>query len=103
MYLEHHPARNGGAVGSPAANVRGSPPGQDKDPGYWFSLIDEKLAAEFLDVTDRTMQKMRQRGDGCRFVKISSRCIKYRRVDLLAFADDRLWTIKIQPEPQQIV
>ncbi len=59
-------------------------------PDYWFQLIDETVAAEFLDVTTRTMQAKRQRGDGARFVRISARCVKYRRVDLKAYADARL-------------
>ena len=61
-----------------------------EDPAYWHSLIPETEAAEFLDLTSRTMQAMRQRGGGPRFVRISARCIKYRRVDLKSYADDRL-------------
>lgn len=47
---------------------------------YWFQLIDEKPAADFLDLTDRTLQKFRQQGGGPPFVRISSRCIKYRMI-----------------------
>ncbi len=61
-----------------------------QDPAYWHSLIPETEAAEFLDLTPRTMQAMRQRGGGPRFVRISARCIKYRRVDLKSYADKRL-------------
>ncbi len=61
-----------------------------QDPAYWHSLIPETEAAEFLDLTSRTMQAMRQRGGGPRFVRISARCIKYRRVDLKSYADNRL-------------
>ena len=63
-----------------------------QDPGYWYELIDEKPAGGFLKVTDRTMQAMRQRGDGPRFVRISSRCIKYRRIDLREYSEARLRT-----------
>ena len=59
---------------------------------YWHRLIDEKVAADFLGVTSRTMQLMRQRGGGSRFVRLSSRCIRYRRVDLRTWADQRLRT-----------
>ena len=59
-------------------------------PDFWFQLIDEKAAAKFLNITTRSMQAARQRGGGARFVRISARCIKYRRVDLKAYADARL-------------
>lgn len=57
---------------------------------YWFQLINEKPAADFLDLTDRTLQKYRQQGGGPPFVRISSRCVRYRRVDLRRWAEDRL-------------
>ncbi len=60
------------------------------NPGYWHELIDEKLAADFLDLTPRSMQGMRQRGGGPRFIRISSRCIRYTRVLLKSYADDRV-------------
>ena len=59
-------------------------------PDYWFQLINEKAAAEFLNLTTRSMQAARQRGGGARFVRISARCIRYRRVDLKTWADARL-------------
>ena len=62
------------------------------DPGhdYWNALIDEKVAAEFLKVTPRNMQAMRQRGDGPRFIRMSTRCIRYTRALLKAHADARM-------------
>ena len=60
------------------------------NPGYWHELIDEKLAAAFLNLTPRSMQGMRQRGGGVRFIRISARCIRYRRIDLKAWADARM-------------
>ncbi len=62
------------------------------DPGhdYWNALADEKVAAEFLNMTPRSMQAMRQRGDGPRFIRISARCIRYRRIDLRQWAEARL-------------
>ena len=59
----------------------------DPGPDYWNALVDEKVAALFLDMTPRSMQAMRQRGGGPRFIRISSRCIRYRRIDLKAWAD----------------
>ena len=56
-------------------------------PDFWFQLIDEKVAAKFLNLTTRSMQAMRQRGGGPKFCRLSARCIKYRRVDLKNYAD----------------
>ena len=62
------------------------------DPGhdYWNALVDEKAAAEFLGLTTRSMQAMRQRGDGPRFIRMSSRCIRYTRAVLKSYADARI-------------
>ena len=58
-----------------------------QDPDYWPSLINEDEAADFLGLTNRTMQAMRQRGDGPRFIRISSRCIRYTRALLKSHTD----------------
>lgn len=60
------------------------------DPSYWFELIGEREGGAFLGLTDRTMQAYRQRGGGPKFIRISSRCIRYRRFDLKAYAEERL-------------
>jgi len=57
---------------------------------YWYELINERAGGEFLGLTDRTMQAYRQRGRGPPFVRISSRCIRYRRFDLKAWAEARM-------------
>ena len=54
------------------------------------TLLTEKGAADFLDLTPRCLQAWRSRGGGPRFVKISSRCIRYRRCDLLDWVQERL-------------
>ncbi len=89
MSLQHSPARatdtaiqSGGS--SPA------PTGPEGEQDYWHSLIDEKAAADFLGMTDRFMQHRRQQGGGCRYIVISSRCIRYRRIDLRAWSEARL-------------
>ena len=64
---------------------------------YWFALIDEKAAAEFLGLTDRTMQGNGYRGGGCRYIRLSSRCIRYRRVDLREWAESRIRTSTSDP------
>ena len=67
-------------------------PGADSPdhPDYWHALIDERAAADFLGLTDRSMQAFRQRGDGPRFIRISSRCIRYTRTLLKAYSDARV-------------
>ena len=62
------------------------------DADYWYCQINEKVAAAFLDLQARTLQAYRQRGGGPRYVAVSTRCIRYRRVDLRAWAEARLRT-----------
>ncbi len=59
---------------------------------FWYSLIDEKAAAEFLNLTDRTMQKLRQQGGGPRYSELSARCIRYTRFDLRQWAESKVRT-----------
>ena len=81
MSLEHSPARdNQGARDTSGAD----PP---SDPDYWNALINEKAAGDFLGLSERLMQKRRQTGGGPRYVHISSRCLRYRRIDLKTWAD----------------
>ena len=89
MALEHHPIRNNpeGAVG-----LDGLARGPSDNPDYWNALINEKAAAAFLGLTDRTMQALRQRGGGPKYISISSRCLRYRRVDLRKWAEARVRT-----------
>ena len=53
-------------------------------------LPDERASAEALDVTPRAMQEWRRRGTGPRYVRISSRCIRYRPDDLREWVADRM-------------
>ena len=74
-----------------ATGVRDPPAGMSiDDRDYWYALIDEKAAATFVDVEPRTMQGFRQRGGGPKFIRISSRCIRYRRIDLRDWAEARM-------------
>jgi len=66
------------------------PAASSSDADYWNSLIDERTAADFLGLCDRSLQNFRQRGDGPKYIRISSRCIRYRRTDLARFADERV-------------
>ena len=91
MSLEHSPVRdNHGARATSGAD----PP---SDPDYWNSLINEKDAGDFLGLSDRAMQKMRQTGGGPRYIHISSRCLRYRRIDLRAWAEARIRTSTSDP------
>ena len=64
--------------------------GPSNAPDYWHALINEREAGDFLGLSDRAMQKMRQTGGGAPYIRISSRCLRYRRVDLRTWADARL-------------
>ena len=74
MSLEHHPAR--------------SEPASASD--YWQALIYEKAAADFLGVKDRTLQAYRHRGGGPRYIALSRRCLRYRRIDLRLWVEARM-------------
>ena len=80
MSLEYSPAR-----------LEGADVSDDRDDlDYWHRLINEMAAADFVGLTYRTMQGYRQKGGGPRFVHVSSRCVRYRRIDLKQWADARL-------------
>ena len=83
MSPEHSPAR------STDTAVQGGGPAEGEQD-YWHSLIDEREAADFLGLTHRFMQHRRQQGGGPRYIAISSRCIRYRRIDLRAWSETLL-------------
>lgn len=70
---------------------------------FWHSLIPESEAAAFLGLTPRCLQGWRYRGGGPPFVKISARCIRYRRSGLRAYADARLRTSTSDPGPEPAI
>ncbi len=76
---------------TPASDL---PPGAEAPPqdtpAYWHELIPKSEAAHFLGLTERFLEVRRQQGGGPRYVAISSRCIRYRRHDLKAWADARV-------------
>jgi len=53
-------------------------------------LIAEEEAAGFIGVTRRALQSWRINGKGPRFVKISARCVRYRRRDLIEWSEEQL-------------
>ncbi|MFC1628425.1 helix-turn-helix transcriptional regulator [Gemmatimonadota bacterium] len=54
------------------------------------TLLTEVQAAEYLHLTPRFFQARRQKGNGPRYVRISSRCIRYRKADLDDFIENHL-------------
>ena len=50
-------------------------------------LLNENEAANFLRYSVRALQNWRVRGGGPRFVKVSSRSVRYRRRDLIAWTE----------------
>lgn len=52
----------------------------DLDPD---ELYVERQAAQFLKVSEKTLQYWRFTGSGPKFVRISKRCVRYRRRDLI--------------------
>ena len=81
MSLEHSPARS-----TDATVQSGALDYPEADLSFWNSLINEKAAATFLGVSDRFLQGRRQKGGGPKYISISARCVRYRRLDL------RMWS-----------
>lgn len=61
-----------------------------RDPDYLDALMPENDAASFLNYSVRALQNWRVRGGGPQFVKVSKRSIRYRRRDLIAWAESKL-------------
>ena len=55
-----------------------------------IQLLDEHQVAAAYGLTERCLQKWRATGDGPPFVRISSRCVRYRVADLEAWVAARL-------------
>ena len=70
------------------------------DQRFWYELINEKPAADFINLKPRTLHGFRYRGRGPPFVRISARCVKYRRIDLLRWAESRLRTSTSDRRPE---
>ena len=52
-------------------------------------LIDEREAADLLCYSVRALQNWRHRGGGPKFVKVSSRSIRYRIGDIHEWVEDK--------------
>ena len=53
-------------------------------------LVRQEDAALILGVTPRCMENWRHRGEGPKFVRISGRCIRYRKSDLYEWIEGRV-------------
>jgi hypothetical protein len=60
------------------------------DADFFDCLINEDRAAQFVGYTVRALQNWRVRGGGPKFVKVSSRSVRYRRRDLIIWAETHL-------------
>ena len=49
--------------------------------------IPSEEAAEFLGVSIRKMEKMRREGDGPKFVRLSTKLVRYRICDLIEYQE----------------
>ncbi len=56
------------------------------------TLLTEAEAAKLLKFTPRFLQARRVRGDGPAYVHVSSRAVRYRRSDLVAWIEERVRT-----------
>lgn len=57
---------------------------------YLQELLKESDTAQFLKMSVRTLQGMRLSGRGPKFVCISHRAVRYRRVDLLDWIESKI-------------
>ncbi len=68
-----------------------------RNPDYLDRMINERIAAEFIGYTTRALQNWRLRGGGPKFVKVSGRSIRYRRRDLIQWAESLLVASTSEP------
>jgi predicted DNA-binding transcriptional regulator AlpA len=61
-----------------------------RDPEYLDRLLTETEAAQFIGFSIRALQGWRVKGGGPKFVKVSGRAVRYRRCDLILWAEARL-------------
>jgi hypothetical protein len=55
-------------------------------------LLNEDEAARSIGLTARFLTERRRKGDGPNFVRVSSRCVRYRPEDLQRWAESLLRT-----------
>ena len=60
------------------------------NPDRGFELLSEKEVARLTGFSVRTLQGWRWRGTGPLFIRVSARCIRYRRQDVERWLEQRL-------------
>lgn len=65
-------------------------------------LFTEEQAARMLQLTSKALQAWRYRGVGPLHIRISRRCIRYRREDLLAFIEARVRSSTSDRNPEEV-
>jgi predicted DNA-binding transcriptional regulator AlpA len=63
------------------------------------TLYTENQVSQLLGYTPRALQKWRITGDGPKFVKVSQRSIRYRKIDILQWIEERIRTSTSDPGP----
>lgn len=66
-----------------------------------LALMNEIQAAAFLGLTRRALQNFRLVGGGPKYVRISIRCIRYRKKDLVEWSNERIRTSTSELEAAQ--
>lgn len=61
----------------------------EQTPGAFADMLDTPETANYLDVSEPTVNRWRGTGDGPPYVKIGSR-VRYRRADLDAWLSERI-------------
>ena len=72
---------------------------QDESESQQDRLLTPPEAADFISLTPRFLAVRRHRGDGPKFVRISSTCVRYLQSDLLAWIEELRRTSTSDPGP----
>ncbi len=75
---------------SPSNHTNRPDAGSESEHQFLESLISEQEAAAFLGFAIKTLQNWRVIGQGPKFIRPSARAIRYRRKDLIAWAERHL-------------
>ena len=61
-------------------------------------FLTESETARLLRLSERTMQRLRKRGDGPPYVRLGSRRVVYSRGHVVAWAEAHLWSSKTEEQ-----
>jgi len=53
-------------------------------------VMTEKQASDYLQLTTRTLQAWRYRGGGPKYIRVSSKCVRYRQSDIDKWLAERV-------------